>query len=436
VTDRHVLGSARSGTPLSRRGFFGLAGAVAATAALPLSGCSSGSGSRTSIQFKQNKPEVVEYFGNLVDQFNSSQNAVRVVHDSTPTSIIAQFVRGAPPDVGLYNYQLEAAEYVEKGVLSNLADLPAAQTIDPTYQSLVGQFAAYQGQTNVLPYSVTAAGVIYNKKLFADNGVAVPTRFSELVAACKTFEAAKVTPLYGTYKDTWTQSQGIFDYSIGGAIDVADFFERLRAEGGDDLADAPVSFAKDMREPVERMFELAGYANPNAVTRGYSDGNLAFGEGTVAMYLQGPWALGEIEKVGPDFEVGTFPLPMTEDPADLRVRVNLDLGLWIPQGLSAQRRAAAREFASFLLRPEVVNDYNQKNLATSPLRDAPTQSDARLAGLQPSIEAGRVYQGPGTYIPMAIPLASYLQGVLPDGDADDFLRTLDDDWQRLAARSA
>lgn len=424
------------GHRLSRRGFLGLAGAGALAATLPLAACGSDGGARTTITFKQNKPEVTGYFRDLVDRFNASQTSIRVVHDPTPTSIVAQFVRGAPPDIGLYNYLLEVSEYVEKGVLSDLSDLPAATTIDPVYQSLVEQFATYRGQTNVLPYSVTAAGVIYNKQLFADNGVEVPTTWTELIDACRTFQAAGVTPVYGTYKDTWTQSQGIFDYSVGGAVDIASFFAKLREEGGEDLADAPVSFSKDLREPVEKMLELAAYANPNAVTRGYSDGNLAFGQGTVAMYLQGPWALGEIEKVGPDFEVGTFALPMTEDAADRRVRVNLDLALWIPEGIADDKKAAAREFASFLFQPEIINDYNQQNLATSPLLDAPTQSDPRLAGLQPYIEAGQIYQGPGTYIPMSIPLANYLQGVLPNGDAGDFLRTLDDDWQRLAARSA
>ena len=49
------------------------------------------------------------------------------------------------------------------------------------------------------------------------------------------------------------------------------------------------------------------------------------------MYLQGPWAFGEIAKTDPDLDLGTFPLPMTDDPADLKVRVNIDLALWIPE---------------------------------------------------------------------------------------------------------
>ena len=63
------------------------------------------------------------------------------------------------------------------------------------------------------------------------------------------------------------------------------------------------------------------------------------------MYFQGPWALGEIAKTSPDLELGTFPLPMTNDPDDLKVRVNLDLALWVPE--ASNSKEAARTFVSY-----------------------------------------------------------------------------------------
>lgn len=421
---------------LSRRDVLRLAGAGGLVAAAgPLSSCSTGSGSgATQIRFLMNKPEVVEYFRDLVTDYNASQSAVDVFLDTTPTSITAQFVRGAPPDIACYNYNLEAANFVRRGVLSDLSDLPVTEEISDDVQDLVGQFATYEDETSVLPYSITAAGVIYNQRLFEQHGVEVPRTWSELIAACETFQAAGVVPIYLTYRETWTIQQGLFDYAIGSMVDVADFYARLDEVGTAFEPGSPTSFSAVMREPVERMVELASYANPDAASRNYPDGNLAFASGEAAMYLQGPWALGEIAKVDPDLPVGTFPLPMTDDPADTKVRVNLDLALWIPR--STPNEDAARDFLQYLMQPEVINAYNIDNQAYSPLEDAPPQPDPRLEGLQSYVDEGRFYQGAGTYIPPTVPVGNYLQQAVLTGDADELLQTLDADWRRLALRSA
>lgn len=418
---------------VSRRQALRLGGAGAAAAGTGLAGCGGGGGA-TEIRFLVNKPEVVGYFRDLVDEFNGSQQDVDVFVDTTPTSITAQFVRGSPPDLACYNYNLETANFVRRGALSDLSDLPESDTIDPAVQDLVAQFATYEDETSVLPYSVTAAGVVYNVRLFEENGVAVPTTYSELVAACETFQAAGITPIYMTYAETWTIGQGLFDYTTGSALDVDAFYSELDEVGTEFEPGSSTSFSTVMAEPVQKMIELTRFANPDAASRDYGDGNLAFGRGEAAMYLQGPWSLGEIAKIDPDLEVGLFALPMTEDPEDTKARVNLDLALWIPR--STPYVAEARALLQFLMQPDVVNAYNADNQAYSPLVDAPPQPDPRLAGLQPYVDDGRFYQGAGTYIPPTVPVGNYLQEAVLSGDAEKFLDTLDADWRRLALRSA
>ena len=177
----------------------------------------------------------------------------------------------------------------------------------------------------MIPFSVAAASVIYNKRIFADNDLEVPTTWDELLAVCETLKGADVTPIYGTFPEIWTVTQGIFDYVVGGRIDVRDFFDQLNAIGEDVGPDSEVSFQRTLAEPVQQMLELLPYFNEDASARSYGDGNTAMANGEAAMYLQGPWALVEIEKAGTDIELGSFPLPVTDDPADLRIRVNIDL---------------------------------------------------------------------------------------------------------------
>lgn len=415
---------------LSRRSLLKLAG-VAALGTGGLSACG-GLGEGTA-RFLMNKPEVVGYFGDLIAAYNEEHDG-SIFFDSTPTSISAQFVRGRPPDIACYNYQYEASTYVRRDVLTDLGDTEAAGSIAPDVQELVSQFADEEHRHHVLPYSTAAEGVIYNVQLFEDNGVEVPTTWDELLAACETFRGAGVVPIYGTYAEGWTMAQGIFDYVVGGSIDVAGFYAKLREVGPDFEPGADYSFSGVLGPAVDKIMALAEFDTDDAGARDYAAGNLAFGQGKAAMYLQGPWALGEIEKVDPDLEVATFALPATDDPDETRCRINLDLGVWIPR--ATPHMDQAMDLLSYLFQPDIINTYNQENLYYSPLADAPPQPDERVNGLQPFVDEGRFYQGPSTFIAPTIPLQNYLQELLLGGDGETFLRKLDEDWRRLALRSA
>ena len=153
--------------PLTRRAV--LAGAAATAVGLGLSACvpgRSGSGV-TEITFYQSKPEVIGYFDEVIKNFHASQSRVRVVHDFS-SSLSAGFVRSNPPDLGCLNYNFEIARNVEHGALSDLSDLPEAKRINPDLLPLIEQTASYPGRTSVIPYSFMAAGVLYNRQVFAD----------------------------------------------------------------------------------------------------------------------------------------------------------------------------------------------------------------------------------------------------------------------------
>ena len=415
--------------PVSRRSLLKAAGWGAL--GLPLAGCGSNADSTGVIDFYQSKPEVVGYFDNVVAQY-TAKTGQQVRHDMT-TSLVASFVRQRPHDVLLQNYLLDFATFLSRGVLTDLADVPAAKTIDPSVQNLVNQYATYKGQTNVIPYSVTAAGVIYNAQLFEASGVEVPTTWTELLKACETFKSKNITPIYMTFKDGWTTKQGLFDYVTGSQLDVAAFFSKLKAAGTQVVPDSPVSFTGAFGPSADKVSQLVRYANSNAATRGYSDGNAAFAGGKVAMYLQGPWAIGEVSKLNPNMTVRTFALPATDDPAQTKVRVNLDLALAVPLG--AAHPAQARELVTYLMSPAVIEKYNTDNLAYSPIKGSTAPVDKRVQGLAPYVKGGRFYQGAGTYFPFTIPLENYLQEFVITGDRNAFLTKLDNDWRRLAQRS-
>ena len=126
----------------------------------------------------------------------------------------------------------------------------------------------------------------------------------------------------------------------------------------------------------------------------YGDGNTAMANGEAAMYMQGPWAFGEIAKAAPDLDLGMFPLPVTDDPDDLKARINMDLAAWIPE--ASEHQEAARAFLEYLYQPEIIQEYNESQLGFTPTKDAPPVTDERIVGLQEYIDEGDMYQGSTT----------------------------------------
>lgn len=437
VGSRPVSGTVPATLP-SRRSLFRAAGLAGAAAFLPLTGCAAGAGQQagvTTLRFMQNKPEVVGYFNQVIKDFEALNPDLRVIQDFNEGNFVPGLVRNDPPDVVTRGFATETAEFVRKGIFADLSGLPVAKTVDPKFQDLISSWGQYKGnETSALPFSIAAAGVIYNRDIFAAHGVAVPTTWDAFIAACETFKAAGITPIYGTFKDAWTLRQGAFDYVTGGMLDVGGFFRDLMAKGANIPQSAPESFSNHYRSSLPKILQLASYSQNGAASKNYSDGNAAFGKGQAAMYLQGPWALSQLVQANKDIKLGTFPLPVTNDPDQTKVRVNVDMALSITR--NTRKRAAAERFLNYLLEPSVVNTYNEKNAAFSPLIGAPAVSNPHLRGVAAHVAEGRYYQGAGTYFPPSVPMNNYIQSFVFNKNGEQFLTTVDDEWRRVAERTA
>lgn len=412
----------------SRRTLLAGAGGVAGAAALSACG---GSGGGSSLTFYQSKPEAIGYFSQLAREFTQSQDQFSVVHDIA-TNLSASFVRSNPPDLGCLNYNLEMGRFMERGALADLSDLPSASRIREDVAELADWYPTYEGRTSVIPYSVTGASVIYNRRMFEEQGLEVPTTWDEFLTVCDTFMSADIVPIYSTFLDPWTIAQGLFDYTVGGMVDVREFYAQMDEIGEDVGPDSEVSFQNTLLEPVQRMMELVQYTNPDAPNRAYGDGNTAMAREQAAMYFQGPWALVEIDKADTGVELGNFPLPMTDNPDDRKIRVNIDLSLWIPEMADVQD--GAREFLEYLMQPDVQHPYNADFLAFGTTDDAPPAEDDRIAEMQGYYDDARFYMGASQFIPRSIPAENYIQSIANGADPAQTLAQMDSDWARLAFR--
>ncbi|PPF26807.1 sugar ABC transporter substrate-binding protein [Rathayibacter tritici] len=426
--------SARHRPPeFSRRLFLSVP--LAAASAATLASCAGAGDGVTTLDFFQSKAEAVEDFARIIREFEAANPDIRVIANTVPdpdTAIRTLLVKDKVPDVLTVNGSRYYAGLAKAGVFHDFTGDELVDRVNPAALDIVAALGSYEGkEVNALAFSNNADGILYNRTIFADNGIEVPTTWDELIAVCDALTAAGVTAIYGALLDNWTGSPAF--NALGGQLQPDGFFDAMRAEGATLGPDSPVSFSKDYASTMERLGQLFSYTQEGSFGCSYDDGNRAFAAGEAAMYPQGIWAINPVRTNNPDIDLGVFPYPVLDDPAHTRVTSGVDVAIAIGRG--TPKLEAARRFVDFLLTPGVVEPYVESQAAFSPLVNAAPTADPTLAELQPYFEQGRLVGFVDHQIPASIPLNPTLQEFLASGDADAALRTLDSEWRKVSART-
>ncbi|MGW6132274.1 ABC transporter substrate-binding protein [Cellulomonas sp. NPDC055163] len=398
---------------------------VVGLAASALAACAGGTGERTTITFFQFKPEAVDYFEQRAAEFEAENPDIRVVVDNVPepeTALRARLVKDDVPDVLTLNGNGTFGELASAGIFEDYAGDPVLDDLNEGYVKVLQDLGADEpGAVNGIPFAANASGVLYNVELFEQQGVEVPQTWDELIGAAQTFEAAGITPFYAMLGDAWTAQAPLAPLTAQTAPE--GFFEaRFAGES---------TFAEGWRDAAEKELELFEYTQPNPAAFGYQEGTVAFAAGDSAMLLLGSYAVPQIRSFEPDFTVGSFALPATNDPDDTRLVSGVDV--LVTAGAGGAHPEESRRFIDFLMQPEAVQEYSEQQVAIPALAGA-TNPDPALAGIQPYIQQRRLVGFDDHQFIPAIPLGPLLQQLLIDEDADAFLDGLDDSWDRVAQR--
>jgi raffinose/stachyose/melibiose transport system substrate-binding protein len=194
-----------------------------------------------------------------------------------------------------------------------------------TVQNLYGRF-------NVMPYQFNIEGIWYNKKLFADQGIAVPTTYDELVAAAAKFKGAGVTPFSASGKAGWPITRLVSGY--------------LYRDLGPDALQAVADGKAKLTDPAyvkaaQAIADLgkAGFFGEGVGSIDYDTAVQQFLTGKAAMFYMGSWALGDFNdaaknKIGAD-NVGFMPFPAVSGGKGTADQIPANVGL--PVAVSAKK---------------------------------------------------------------------------------------------------
>ncbi len=270
-------------------------------------------------------PPMVEFMNSFNEQFQAKYPNITVdmaVVNASELSTVTQ-TRLTANDVDvidLFGFSNQAQPYmknvtppnwqtlIDAGLLMDITDQPFIKNYDPAAIKDAGTYQDKVYQVNL--GRVSYSGVYYNKDLFAANNVAVPTTWSELVAACETFKQANISCMTAGGKDGWPIFVGA--YGLIGAMypDQANLVEGLWT-GSTTWNDSKALemwsrmqvYARDMME--SGASGIAGDAAPGR-----------FASGEVAMFPGGTWYASAIDAAQPGFKWGYIPFPGSDNPEE------------------------------------------------------------------------------------------------------------------------
>ena len=292
-----------------------LAGFMAA--GLGLAGCKGDRDrdGKIEIELVQFKPEAIEVFEQLEEEFNRTHDKIHLTIDSpndATTILKTRFIREDYPDIIGIGGDINYSYFVDSDILADLSDYPGLGSIKPAYLDILDglEFVPTEGMFGV-PYAANAAGVLYNRTMFQEHGWEIPTTWGEFTALCQKIREAGIQPLYFGFKDTWTC---LAPWNAL-AVDLAPADVCRQVNRGE------TNFTKEYRETAEKIKELTAYGQEGPFAYGYNDACTAFANGESAMFTIGSYAVPQIKSVNPDMDIDSFVLPGSDDPEIGRAHV-------------------------------------------------------------------------------------------------------------------
>jgi len=338
-----------------------IAGAVAAATIGALAACSGGGGSSDGepsgkLQLLVSSSDATDAgFRAVNDAFEKQYPKVDVVfstvsNDNYPATKSSRLTAGNL-DLFVVKGLMETPSYAKDAATDDARLAKAGGLVDLTGESFLKQYTptlldaqAIGGKQYAVPTGVSYyTGVFYNKKIFADNGLEVPTTWSQFTAVVDALKAKGITPFGMGGKDSWPAGLPMLA-SVASLYPTADDKQQL-------AKDLWTNKAK-LTDPTEvKVLQQTEYVLQNsqegAAGADYTSIPSGFAAGDFAMTVDGTWDQPVIDAaVAKKFDYGYFPFPGSDDAKDnALLNGKTELQLAVPT--SAKNKTAAMAWLKF-----------------------------------------------------------------------------------------
>jgi raffinose/stachyose/melibiose transport system substrate-binding protein len=364
-------------------------GVVAAS--LTLAGCSSGGGESedgSSISvLVDNNEATVALWNALVEAFEAKNPDITVKVETRPQGaegdnlVKTRLSTGDMDDVFAYNSGSLLQALTPDQTLANLADEDWVSTLDEGFRTVVSTDNGMYG----IPLGQSMGGaVLYNKDVYADLGLSVPTTWDEFISNSEAIKAAgTVAPIIQTYADTWTSQLFVLGNNANVLAEDPDWADKY-TENKAKYADEPALAGFEHLEEVHEKDLL----NEDYASATYDDGIRMISTGEGAQYPMLTFAAGPIIQNYPEAlpTVGLFPLP--GDSAESNpLTVWQPNAVYIPKSTEGAKLESAKKLMAFLVTPESCDIQSEVQAPQGPFViegcDLPADVPALVSDMQP-----------------------------------------------------
>lgn len=387
------------------------------------SGCSQtgSSDGKIHITMLQYKQEAVNAFEAMEEEFNATHDDIVLTIESpndAMTVLKTRLIKEDAPDIIGIGGDVNFSNFVDAEILMDISDFEGLSLVKQAYRDIDKnlEFVPMDG-VYAVPYVANAAGVLYNREMFKENGWEIPTTWDEFMTLCDTIEASGQQALYFGYKDVWTC---LAPWNAL-ACDLAPADVCRQVNKGE------TKFTDEYKDVAEKMLELLEHAQNDPFAYSYNDACTAFANGESAMYCIGSYAVPQIQSVNPEMDIDSFVMPGCDNADDNVLNSGVDLQFCVTS--DCQNKEAAYEVLNFMLEDSTIQTYLDDQNAV-PCKDKEFKLSPALDGMLDYINAGKMVDYQDHYYPSEMSVDAQIQTFLLDGDVDKFLNKFDTDWVR------
>lgn len=397
---------------------------VAMLSSLMLSGCNSEGTDKIEVELLQYKPEAVAAFEKIEEGFNKTHDNIHLTIQSpneAMTILKTRFIREDYPDIVGIGGDINYSNFLDAEMFMDISDFEGVSDIKQAYMDIEDEleFIPKDG-VYALPYVANAAGILYNKDMFEENGWKIPKTWTEFIELCETIKASGMQPLYLGYKDTWTCLAPWNALAVG--LSPSDTCAQVNA--------GKTTFSKEYRETAEKIKILLDYCEPNPYAYGYNDACTAFARGQAAMYPIGSYAVPQIKSVNPDMNIDSFVFPANDDEKDNVLNSGVDLQFCVMK--NSKNKEAVYEVLRYLYEDETIQIYlDEQN--SIPCKNGDFKLPSMIDGMKSYIEEGRMADYQDHHYPSEMSVDAMIQTYLMDKSenaTEKFLNRFDTEWVR------
>lgn len=261
-----------------------------------------GNGDTIELTMGSWRTDDVEQMNALLAEYKNVAPNVNITFQPTNPSdynatLRMQLEGGTGPDLMYARSYATGIELFDSGYFADCTGFAGMENFTDTAKA---PWQTPDGKMFAVPFAAVSHGVYYNKTIFEQENLTVPTTWDEFITLCQTLKDKGYTPLANGLADEWDILECFFLSMVPSFVGTAD--ERVKYETGEKKMDDPAFV-----NTYAAIAQAAPYLPTGFEAITYNDSQVLFSTQQAVMFVDGSWTAGVYQDA--DFDWGVFAVP-------------------------------------------------------------------------------------------------------------------------------